>query len=109
MAHDLGIAECVRDLLRDRDGFSERKMFGGLCFLPRGNMCCGVMGRELCLRLGDQATAAALAEPHTRPMDCTGKPLKSMIYLAPEGYADEADLAAWVTRATRFAESLPPK
>ena len=61
------------------------------------------------LRLGNEGAAAALTEPHTRPMDFTGKPLKSMIYVSPEGNADEADLASWVTRAARFAESLPPK
>ena len=109
MAYDRGIAECVRDLLHDRVGFSERKMFGGVCFMLRGNMCCGVVGADLVLRLGNEGAAAALSEPHTRPMDFTGKPLNSMIYLSPEGYADEADLASWVQRASRFAESLPPK
>ena len=109
MAYDPGIAECVRDLLRDREGFSERKMFGGLCFMLHGHMCCGVVGADLVLRLGNEGAAAALTEPHTRPMDFTGKPLKSMIYVSPEGNADEADLASWVTRAARFAESLPPK
>ena len=29
MAYDRAIAECVRELLHDRAGFSERKMFGG--------------------------------------------------------------------------------
>ena len=109
MAYERGVAECVRDLLLNREGFSERKMFGGVSFMLRGNMCCGVVGRDLCLRLGDQGAAAALAEPHTRPMDFTGKPLQSMIYLSPEGYADDADLASWVTRAARFAETLPAK
>ena len=42
-------------------------------------------------------------------MDFTGKALKSMLYLSSEGYADDADLASWVERAARFAESLPPK
>ena len=109
MAYDRGVAECVRDLLRGREGFSERKMFGGVCFMLRGNMCCGVLGRDLCLRLGDQGAAAALAETHTRPMDFTGKPIKSIIYLSPEGYADDADLASWATRAARFAQTLPAK
>ncbi len=109
MAYDRGIAECVRDLLHDRVGFSERKMFGGVCFMLRGNMCCGVVDADLVLRLGNEGAAAALNEPHTRPMDFTGKALNSMIYLSPEGYQDEADLASWVQRASRFAESLPPK
>ncbi len=109
MAFDRAIAECVRELLHDRAGFSERKMFGGVCYMLRGNMCCGVVGTDLVLRLGDEGVAAALNEPHTRPMDFTGRALKSMLYLSSEGYADDANLASWVERATRFAESLPPK
>ena len=109
MAYDRAMAECVRELLHARVGFSERKMFGGVCYMPRGNMCCGVVGTDLVLRLGDERVAAAANEPHTRPMDFTGRALKSMIYLSSEGYADDADLASWVTRAARFAETLPAK
>jgi TfoX/Sxy family transcriptional regulator of competence genes len=60
-------------------------MFGGLAFLLNGNMCCGVVSDQLMLRLGESGAAEALTEPHTRLMDFTGKPMKSMVYVDPTG------------------------
>jgi hypothetical protein len=42
-------------------------------------------------------------------MDFTGKPMKSMVYVQPEGYESDADLAQWVETAVRFAKTLPAK
>ena len=67
MAHDQRLIERVRDLLGDRAGISERKMFGVRCFMLDGNLCCGVRGDELMLRLGGEGAEAALAEPAVRP------------------------------------------
>ena len=38
MAFDEGLAERVRDVLRDKNQISERKMFGGRAFMSRGHM-----------------------------------------------------------------------
>lgn len=84
-------------------------MFGGLGFMMNGNMCCGIIGDDLVLRLGDVGAAAAIQEEHARAMDFTGRPMKSMVYVNPEGYRSEADLEAWLGRAVQFASSLPAK
>jgi TfoX/Sxy family transcriptional regulator of competence genes len=109
MAYDEALADRIRDVLADRDDVSERKMFGGLAFMISGNMCCGVMGSDAMLRLGEEGVDAALDEPHTRVMDFTGRPMKNMVYVAPEGVQDDAELRRWVGRAVGFAGSLPPK
>lgn len=88
---------------------SEKKMFGGLCFLVGGNMCCGVVNEESMVRVGPEAYTECLAEPHAREMDFTGKPLQGLIYVAPAGLAADADLNDWVRRGLAFAGSLPPK
>ena len=41
MAYDEGLAQIFRDDLAAQDGISEKKMFGGLCFLNNGHMLCG--------------------------------------------------------------------
>ena len=92
-----------------RRGVSEKRMFGGVCFMINGNMCAGVNDKLLMLRLGNALAAEALAEPHTRPMDFTGRPLKSMIYVEPEGYDADEDIEGWVGRAADFAKTLPKK
>jgi TfoX/Sxy family transcriptional regulator of competence genes len=109
MAFDEATAERVRAALGRQQGLSERKMFGGLAFLHNGNMCCGVVKDQLMLRLGEQGAAEALARPHTRPMDFTGKAIKTMVYVEPAGIAADRDLRAWVRRAVDFAASLPAK
>jgi TfoX/Sxy family transcriptional regulator of competence genes len=107
MAYDEVLANRVRQAL-SRDGdFDERRMFGGLAFMVGGHMCCGVVGSELMVRVGPDAYARALAAPHARPMDFTGRPLTGMVYVAPPGFRSERALAAWVGRGRRFVGSLP--
>jgi TfoX/Sxy family transcriptional regulator of competence genes len=108
MAYSEELAERIRAIVGD-DGITERKMFGGLCIMRRGNMVCGVTGEELMLRLGPELADAVLDEPHTRPMDFTGRPLRSMVLVAPGGTASEEDLRAWIRRAEDFVATLPPK
>jgi TfoX/Sxy family transcriptional regulator of competence genes len=109
MAYDLALADRVRMFLGRLGDFSERKMFGGLCFLVNGHMCCGIVKSDLMVRLTSEAAAAALHEPHTRPMDFTGKPMKSMIYVGAEGIDSNSSLARWVRSAERVARGLPRK
>lgn len=84
-------------------------MFGGLAFLLRGNMCCGVVGDDFVIRVGPNEYRAALSEPHTREMDFTGRPLKGFVYVSAKGVASDQNLRDWVGRAVRFAASLPAK
>ena len=109
MPSDELLVERIRHALARRRGVSEKRMFGGVCFMINGNMCAGVNDRLLMLRLGNELAAKALSEPHTRPMDFTGRPLKSMIYVEPEGYDTDDDLDSWVARAADFAKTLPKK
>jgi TfoX/Sxy family transcriptional regulator of competence genes len=79
MAFDEQLAARVRKLLADRSDVTERRMFGGLTFMVRGHMCCGVQGDELILRLGPDGAGEALASQHARPMDFTGRPLAGFV------------------------------
>ena len=109
MAFDEGLAERIRDVTSDRADMSERKMFGGLCFMASGNMCFGVMGSELMVRVGSDAHRECLALPHAREMDFTGRPMKGMVYVDEVGISEDDDLADWIRRGLDFATSLPPK
>lgn len=107
MAYDEGLAERVRARLLARDGYSERKMFGGICFMLNGNMSCGVVKDDLMLRLNPELAAEALKDKDVREMDFTGRPMKGMVYVGRAGW--EADLKKWVDLAADFATSLPAK
>jgi len=108
MPYDEDLAERVREELQADPAYSERKMFGGLCFMLHGNMCAGVVGDRLMLRLGEPASAYALDEPHVSPMDFTGKPMRGMVYVDSNGLGGDA-VARWVGQAATFARGLPAK
>ena len=103
MAYDEGLADRIRTALRDRDDVVERKMFGGIAFMVAGRMACGVIHDDLMVRVGPDGHDAALAEPHTRPMDFTGRPMRGMMYVEPAGVRSDADLGRWVARAVDVA------
>lgn len=109
MAYDEELAQRIRAIVGRRSGVSEKKMFGGLAFLVGGNMFCGVVGRDLMIRVGPDAYKKTLTRPHARPMDFTGRPMKSLVYVSPEGIASADDLRVWVDQGLKFGRSLPPK
>ena len=109
MPFDEHLVERVRKMLRRRNGAAERKMFGGVAFLLNGNMCCGVTGKLLVVRLGAEGTEKALMEPHTREMDFTGRVMKSMVFVDANGTKSDEQLRSWVRRACDFIKSLPQK
>jgi len=108
MAYDEKLAERVRTTIGDRDGVTERKMFGGLAFMLDGHMFCGIVGDELMLRLGPEGADAALKKPHVRPMDFTGRPMAGMVFVARDVLRGAA-LGCWVDAGVAFALTLPPK
>jgi TfoX N-terminal domain len=84
MAFNDKLAARVRDILSENDvAIGERWMFGGVCFLVNGAMCCGVMKHDLIVRVVPDEGTNALAMPHTRPFDFTGKPSAGMAHVAP--------------------------
>jgi len=109
MAYDETVAKRVRSALGKTPDVVEKRMFGGIAFMLRGNMCCGVIGDRLMLRVGPDAYQAALSRPHSKAMDFTGKPMKGLVYVEPAGFASSRDLKAWIERAMKFALSLPAK
>jgi TfoX/Sxy family transcriptional regulator of competence genes len=108
MAYDEKLVARVRRLLSDRDDVGERAMFGGLTFMLGGRMCCGVNRDELIVRVHPDDEAAALARPHARPMDFTGRPMRGFVTIRPEGLKGRA-LARWVRSAVAHAEAAPPR
>ena len=109
MAYDESVAQRIRDAVARQEGVSERKMFGGLCFMVNGNMFAGVMGNELMLRVGAERFDEALAQPFARPMDFTNRPMVGMVYVAPGGFESKDALSGWLGRALDFAGAMPAK
>lgn len=109
MAYDEGLARRERAQLAHQADLSERQMFGGLAFMVRGNMCCGIVGEELMVRVGPEQYAAVLAQPHAREMNFTGRSMRGMVMVARDGLATDEVLAQWIRQCIGFVSSLPSK
>jgi len=104
------LVDRVRVALAGTTEVSERRMFGGICFLKAGNMCCGVTGDgRLMVRVGPDAYEAVLGEGRARPMDFTGVPLRGFVCVATEALSSYHELKSWVGRGLSFASGLPPR
>jgi TfoX/Sxy family transcriptional regulator of competence genes len=109
LSYDPEAVERVRQLLSGRDGVVEKRMVGGLSFLVNGNMCCGITGTALMVRVGAEGREPALREPHVRPMQFAGRELSGFICVEPAGFAADDALATWVQRGLSFVARLPAK
>jgi TfoX/Sxy family transcriptional regulator of competence genes len=107
MAYDKETAERVRKFLSERSDVVEKRMMGGLCFMLQGHMCCAISGRGgLLVRVGAEAHASAVREPHVKPADMAGRIMTGFVRLDPAGYRTDADLNAWVKRGVDFVATL---
>jgi TfoX/Sxy family transcriptional regulator of competence genes len=109
MSYDAQTVERVRQMLSRHPNVVEKRMIGGLSFLVNGNMCCGVTGSALMVRVGSEGLEQALAQPYVRRMEFAGRPLAGFVCVDPEGYQSDANLAKWVQRGLDFAATLPAK
>jgi hypothetical protein len=108
MAYDQGTAELLRDALAG-EAVTEKKMFGGLCFLLHGNMICGVHKRGTMFRVGKPNDATALALPGVQPMIFTGKIMAGFVETSDEATADDAIRGQLIGLALSFVKTLPAK
>jgi hypothetical protein len=72
-------------------------------------MCLGVWHDALIARIGPAAYESALAQPHVRPFDITGRPMKGWVLVEAEGIERDSDLRRWAERAVQFVGQLPAK
>jgi len=109
MAYDPKLAERVRSTVRGRRGITEQPMFGGLAFLKDGKMFCGVLGDELLARVGPEAHEAAMARPHVRIMDFTGRPMRGYVFVGAAALTAPRSLEGWVDQCEAHVATLPGK
>ena len=108
MAFDPGLAQILRDDLADQP-VTEKKMFGGLCFLSGGHMICGLHKGGTMYRVGKESYAAALTLSGVQPMLMGDRPMAAMVTLSLEASADDSLRAPILDLALATVRALPPK
>lgn len=109
MAYDEGLAELLRGDLQDLMGVTERRMFGGLCFMLNGHMLCGVHKGGGMFRVGKDNHSAALAVEGAEPMAFTGRPMGGMVDVGDDAMADDTRRAQLLALARNFVDPMQPK
>ena len=103
MAFDAELADRIRDLVQGESGLSEKRMFGGLAFLVRGNMAVAASSQGGLLLRIDPADAESLtSRPHARRFEMRGR-------VDSEALGDDDELSSWVDVGLAYARSLPAK
>jgi TfoX/Sxy family transcriptional regulator of competence genes len=103
MACNEQVAERIRkQFARRAVAFEEKRMMGGLCFLVDGKMCVGVEKDRLMARIDPAVYEQALRRKGCRPMDFTGRPMRGFVFVEPDGYRADGDLASWLELALEF-------
>ena len=98
----------LRKAFAGRRNIGEKRMFGGVCFLLRGNMLCGTGKTDFMFRVGKEQDAEALQRPGARPMDITGRIMKGFVWVDPDA-CDARSLKRWSVLAERYVGKLPLK
>lgn len=99
----------LREDLDGVDGLAEVTMFGGRCWLLRGNLLCGARTDGLLVRLGRDNESWALAQPSIAPMVMGARRMHGWVRAAPDAFADDTLRRRLLDGALAFAGSLPPK
>lgn len=113
MAYDPLLSMRFRDALGARPGITEKRMMGGICFFLDGNMIGAVdrtkagVGRFL-FRVGKDNEAEALRRPGATIVEQGGRRMGGFVFVA-EADCDTEALAQWITLASSYVGSLPPK
>lgn len=109
MPYDPANADMIRADLGLRDGLSEKRMFGGVCFLLHGHMVCGTSRDHALYRVGKDNEAAALARDGVEPMIHGGRRMGGFVRVEGDVFHDPATRAALTAMALQFTGALPPK
>jgi TfoX/Sxy family transcriptional regulator of competence genes len=110
MAYDETLADRIRELLGAEAGLTEKKMFGGLAFLIRGNMAIAASGQGGLLVRVDPAESDRLVEmTNANPMEMRGRQMQGWLRVESEDVRTKRQLERWVTLGTTYARALPTK
>jgi TfoX/Sxy family transcriptional regulator of competence genes len=110
VAYDEELAGRIRQLVGDEAALTEKKMFGGLAFLIRGNMAIAASGQGgLLVRVDPDQSDELVATTSARPMEMRGREMAGWLRVDSDDVEEEPELARWVELGASYAKSLPPK
>ena len=99
------VAKIEEAVALTQETFTIKKMFGGIAFLYKGKMTVGVINDDLMVRVIGTKMESVLGQPHVRPMDFTGKPMKEFVFVSGKGTKTPFQIQEWVELGLEHAKS----
>jgi hypothetical protein len=110
MAVDQELARRIRGLVALDPRVTEKKMFGGICFLLDGRILVGVRRNgALLVQCGAEAAKAAIRREGVTHMRMGEREAANFIDVEDDSLETEEGLREWITLADRYLMTLPPK
>ena len=110
MAYDEELASRIRALLGDAPDVTEKKMFGGLAFLVRGNMAIAASGQGgVLVRVDPTRSDEFVATTGAYVAEMRGRLMRGWLRVDADRLGTDPELAFWVETGAEFARSLPAK
>ena len=110
MAYDEELSDRIRELLAGERGVTEKKMFGGLAFLVRGNMAIAASGQGGVLVRVDPDQSDRLVRTSTAKVAVMqGRRMPGWLRVKSADVRTKRQLGKWVRLGSTYARSLPKK
>ena len=107
MAYSVRLEEMIDAAVKRWQNVEKKKMFGGVCYLLKGNMAFGIHKDFLIVRMDKEKGEQSLKDRNVKPFDMTGKPMAGWLMVNEAGW--QAALGKWIGVGKRYALSLPEK
>ena len=110
MAYDEELAERIRQLIGSDPEVSEKKMFGGLAFLIRGNMAIAASSEGgAMVRVDPSQSDSVVATTEAALVNMRGRDMPGWLRVSSDDLRSDDQLGPWVEMGSGYARSLPPK
>lgn len=91
-----------------RAAVGEKRMFGGVCFLLRGNMLCGTSSEGYMFRVDPARHGEAARLPGAKPLVMNKRTMQGFFWVEPTA-CDGRALRRWLALAQDYVGKLPAK
>jgi TfoX/Sxy family transcriptional regulator of competence genes len=97
----------VRTALAGVPRVLEKRMFGSVGFMVRGNLCVTARATRIMCRIDPAAHGAAIEQKGCETVIMKGRPYRGYVHVDAEVLSTEEALSYWVGRALEFNRTLP--
>ena len=104
---DEHLVDRVRAALTGVPQVKERKMFGSVGFMVRGNLCVTARPTRIMCRIDPTTHSAAIKRKGCQTVIMKGRPYQGYVYVDVAALSSERALLYWVSQALEFNRTLP--